>query len=164
MSLCVSVLLKLMNAVSGRCAVGSARVVPGRCAVNAAFLCTFLLLLAGCGSSADPESWEEAEAAGSVRQNFMNACMEGIELAANSGASGGEAEVLAVSVGEEYCGCVFDRYRNDWEYDEFRALDSALRLNPDPSDLDSQDVDPSVAVSWEKSQNIMSNCARKSET
>lgn len=163
MSLCVSVLLKLMNAVSGRCAVGSARVVPGRCAVNAAFLCTFLLLLAGCGSSADPKTWEEADAAGSVRQNFMNACIASSELVANSGASG-EAEVLAVNVYEEYCGCVFARYREDLEYDEFLELESALRLNPDPRALDNQDAHPTAAASWKKTQDIRNNCARKSET
>lgn len=140
--------------------------VRGRCAVSTAFLCAFVLLLAACGSSADPQSWEEAEAEGSVRENFMNTCVEITESLANSrvsdsAVSAAEAEI---NVYQEYCGCVFNEYVITLEYEEFQELESALKLNPDPGALDKQEVHPTAAASWEKSQHIRDNCASKSET
>jgi hypothetical protein len=100
-----------------------------------------VLLVAGCGTSADPDTWAEAEedaryvddeafpAQSAVEYNFMRSCVE-----ANSRTlTEPEARVL--------CQCSFRDLRNQFTLDQFKSLDSALRENPNPSDLDDDPED-----------------------
>lgn len=93
-----------------------------------ALLATLALLGAACASSSDPESWADAEAQEGfpVKTNFVDACIE-----ANSGEEGFDATAAGA-----YCRCSFDEVRETLEFDEFDALDDALRNNPDPNQLE----------------------------
>ena len=115
-----------------------------------------VLVVAGCGSSADPETWDEAEqderfldqefgAESAVEHNFMASCME----ANTENLTEAEARLL--------CGCSFDGLRQSLTLQEFRSLDKALRENPNPSDLDETPEDL-----WDDiAEDIFRSCARR---
>ena len=115
-----------------------------------------VLVVAGCGNSADPDTWEEAEqddrfvseefrAESAVEHNFMVSCME----ANTENLTEAEARVL--------CGCSFDGLRTQLTLDEFRSLDGALRSTPNPSDLEDETEDL-----WDDiAEDIFKSCARR---
>ena len=102
---------------------------------------TAVLLVAGCGTSADPDTWEEAEederyvndkeypAKSAVQRNFMESC----EKANTENLTEAEARVL--------CRCSFDGLRQRLTLQEFKSLDKALRETPDPGVLDDEPDD-----------------------
>ena len=115
-----------------------------------------VLVVAGCGNSADPDTWEEAEqddrfvdeefrAKSAVEHNFLVSCME----ANTANLTEAEARVL--------CGCSFDGLRQSLTLQEFQSLDKALRENPNPSDLDEEPEDL-----WDDiAEDIFESCARR---
>ena len=115
-----------------------------------------VLVVAGCGNSADPETWDEAEqderfvdeefrAESAVEHNFMVSCME----ANTENLTQAEARVL--------CGCSFDGLRQNLTLEEFRSLDRALRSTPNPSDLEGE-----TEVLWDDiAEDIFRSCARR---
>ncbi len=115
-----------------------------------------VLVVAGCGNSADPDTWDEAEqderfldqefrAESAVEHNFMASCME----ANTANLTEAEARVL--------CGCSFDGLRSQLTLEEFRSLDRALRDTPNPSDLDEEPEDL-----WDDiAEDILTACARR---
>ena len=115
-----------------------------------------VLVVAGCGNSADPETWDEAEqddrfvdeefrAKSAVEHNFLVSCME----ANTANLTEAEARVL--------CGCSFDGLRQSLTLQEFQSLDKALRENPNPSDLDEEPEDL-----WDDiAEDIFESCARR---
>ena len=116
-----------------------------------------VLVVAGCGNSADPETWDEAEqderfvdeefgAESAVEHNFMASCME-----ANT-QNLTEAEALVL------CRCSFDGLRRAFpDLKDFQSLDRALRSTPNPSDLDGETEDL-----WDDiAEDILRSCARR---
>ena len=115
-----------------------------------------VLVLAGCGNSADPEEWADAEqddrfldaefnAKSAVEHNFMVSCME----ANTRNLTEAQARVL--------CRCSFDGLRNALQLPDFRSLDKALRETPNPSDLDEEPEDL-----WDDiAEGIFESCARR---
>ncbi len=115
-----------------------------------------VLVVAGCGNSANPDTWAEAEqddrflaeefgASSAVEHNFMASCVE-----ANTGTLNEvQARVL--------CECSFDGLRAALTLDEFSSLDGALRATPNPSDLedDPEDLWDDIA------EDILTACARR---
>lgn len=108
------------------------------------------LLVAGCGSSSDPESWDEAEARtddeGSfpVERNFNESCRE-----ANSGEAGFDQ-----TAARAYCRCAFMELRESLTFDEFAALDKDLRTNPDPNALEGV-----ADEAWRIAEPLFEGCA-----
>ena len=113
------------------------------------------LLVAGCGNSADPDTWTEAEqddrfldqkfeAESAVEHNFMVSCME-----ANT-------ENLTEAQARVLCRCSFDGLRDELVLEDFRALDKALRSTPDPSDLDEQHENL-----WDTAEDVVEACDRR---
>ena len=97
-----------------------------------------VLVVTGCGTSADPDTWQEAEEDeryvsegydSAVEKNFMDSC----QLANSRNLTEGKALVL--------CRCSFDGLRERLTLQEFRSLDKALRETPNPSDLDDDPED-----------------------
>ena len=115
-----------------------------------------VLLVAGCGNSADPDTWDEAEeddrfvdeefgAQSAVEHNFLVSCME-----ANT-------ENLTEAVARVLCGCSFDGLRQSLTLAEFQSLDKALRETPNPSDLEEEPEDL-----WDDiAEDIFESCARR---
>ena len=115
-----------------------------------------VLVLAGCGTSADPETWAEAEeddrfadaeydAKSAVEHNFMVSCIE----ANTANLTEAEARVL--------CGCSFTGLREQLTLQQFQSLDKALRETPNPSDLDDEPEDL-----WDDTaEAIFEGCARR---
>ena len=113
-----------------------------------------VLVVAGCGNSADPDTWDEAEQDdrfasegfdSAVEKNFMDSC----QLANRENLTEPEARVL--------CECSFDGLRTSLTLDEFRSLDKALRSDPNPSDLDETPEDL-----WDDiAEDIFKACARR---
>ncbi len=112
-------------------------------------LALLALVAAGCGNSPDPESWEQAEEEGLVRANFMESCQ-----LANEGAGEG----LTTAQARQLCECTYEGLRNALTFDQFRALDRALRDDPNPSDLDGEPED-----SWDdEAERIIRGCIPRS--
>ena len=120
-----------------------------------------VLVAAGCGNSADPESWEEAEEHGftdpetgdaynsAVEFNFVSAC-----LLANTEDTGGDLNAQEARV---LCQCAFNDLRDSLTFQEFRDLDKALRDTPNPSDLDEEPED-----TWDdRAEGILETCASR---
>ena len=124
-----------------------------------------VLVVAGCGNSADPDTWEQAEedkrfvdaefegeegivelsADSAVEHNFLQACME-----ANT-------QTLTLAEARVVCTCSFDGLRTALTLDEFQSLDRALRSTPNPSDLDEAPEDL-----WDDiAEGIFEACARR---
>ena len=124
-------------------------------AVILASLAIAVLVASGCGSSADPDTWEEAEQGeyeggdSAVEENFMAAC----ELA-NDTSTGGDLNAAEARV---LCECAFDGLRSSLTLQEFKSLDQALREAPNPSDLDEEPED----VWDDTAEAILTSCARK---
>lgn len=116
-----------------------------------------VIAAAGCGTSADPDSWEEAEETGAVRENFLNAC----ELANESLAGDG----LNPAAVEAVCLCTFKGLKEEIDdFDEFKELDKALRNTPNPSDLD-DDEGETAEANWDgKAEQIIRDCLPRSLT
>lgn len=105
------------------------------------------LLAAGCGSSSDPGSWEEAEQGGfAVRTNFLDSCQ-----LANTEDAG--SNTLGEAAARSYCRCSFNGLRASLTLDEFDAIDDALRDQPEPSRLDEADRDI-----WDTVSDIIEAC------
>ena len=123
-----------------------------------------VLVVAGCGTSADPDTWDEAEedarfvemelesapgvkseSKSAVEHNFMESCME-----ANSrDLIEGEALVL--------CRCSFNGLRGQLTLQEFKSLDKELRESPNPSDLEDEPED-----FWDDTaEDILRACAER---
>ena len=95
-----------------------------------------VVAVAGCGNSADPDTWGEAEENGftdpetgtsygsAVEFNFMTSC-----LLANRSDSGGNLNAVEA---QELCRCDFDGLRESLTLQEFKDLDRALRSTPNP--------------------------------
>ena len=113
-----------------------------------------VLVVAGCGTSADPDTWAEAEEDeryvsegfdSAVEKNFIDSC----ELANTRNLTEGEARVL--------CRCSFDGLRDSLTLDQFKSLDKALRENPNPSDLEDDPEDL-----WDDTaEDILRACAER---
>ena len=129
-----------------------------------------MLVVAGCGTSADPDTWEEAEeddrfldaefelgdgrslrfeARSAVEHNFMQAC-----LVANTTGDLSLDPVEALGL----CQCSFDDLREAFDdLQDFKSLDKALRENPNPSDLEDEPEDL-----WDDiAEDIFKACARR---
>ena len=114
-----------------------------------------VLLVSGCGNSADPDTWDEAEqddrfvdeefgAKSAVEHNFLVSCME----ANTANLTEAEARVL--------CGCSFDGLRQSLTLAEFQSLDKA----PSPNCRSSS---PSTITSWSRRTCGSSSCRRPRE-
>lgn len=113
-----------------------------------------LLAISGCGNSANPENWEEAEAKGAVEVNFIEACHQ-----ANEQSSGNP---MNAATAERYCRCAYNGLRNEFTFAEFKALDDALRADPNPSDLDDEG-DENTEANWDdKAEQILRDCIPRS--
>ena len=101
-----------------------------RSSLVAGFL-AMALVVTGCSSSTDPDTWEDAEANGDkVRLNFLASCQE-----ANSGA-GSDADVPS------YCECSYDELR-EWYSDDFQAFrDAESELRDDPEAINNPSIIP----------------------
>jgi len=127
-----------------------------RKAGSALAVLALVIAAAGCGTSADPDSWEEADATGAVRENFLAAC----ELA-NESLTGDGLNPAAV---EAVCVCTFNGLRAEIDFDEFKELDKALRNAPNPSDLD-DDEGETAEANWDgKAEQIIRDCLPRSLT
>ncbi len=82
---------------------------------------TFALVLAGCSSSSDPDTWEQADETGKIEENFIRACE-----AADDGATA-DAAALA-----SYCQCAYDGLRAEYDddYEGFVDINSDLSSKP----------------------------------
>ncbi len=82
---------------------------------------TMALVLAGCSSSSDPDTWEQADETGKVEENFIRACTE-----ADDGAT---ADVDALA---SYCQCSYDGLRKEYtdDFEGFVAINSDLGSEP----------------------------------
>ncbi len=109
-----------------------------------------VVLAGACSQSNTPKTWEEAEADGSLRQNFSNACVE-----ANT--DGGDVE-FTDDQATDYCMCAFEEIVEYFggeiqgdntiigvvgavegrNFDAFKDLESDLRSNPEeiPADIE----------------------------
>lgn len=98
---------------------------PRRVGVIGVVLACLVLFASGCAANNDPSNWEEAEADGTLEENFMRSCQT-----ANEG--GG----LNASQATSYCECAYEglaqRYADD--FDDFK--DAEKRLRNDPEDID----------------------------
>ena len=123
-----------------------------------------VLVVAGCGTSADPDTWDEAEedarfvemelesapgvkseSKSAVEHNFMESCME-----ANS-------RNLTERVALVLCRCSFDGLRGQLTLQEFKSLDKELRESPNPSDLEDEPED-----FWDDTaEDILRACAER---
>ena len=125
-----------------------------------------VLVVAGCGTSADPDTWDEAEqderfldaefegeegivrlpADSALEHNFLQSCME-----ANT-------RTLTLVEAKVVCTCSFDGLRNAFpDLQDFKSLDKALRENPNPSDLED---DPEIL--WDDTaEDILRSCAER---
>ena len=113
-----------------------------------------LLIVAtvGCGTSADPESWAEADESGNVEANFMQACQLANGLLPDNNLN---ADSVA-----ELCQCSFDGLRKELNFDEFRELDTALRLTPDPDNLNDGRGETARASWNHKVKRVIQACTR----
>ena len=120
-----------------------------------------VIAVAGCGSSSDPGTWEEAEEHGftdpetgeefnsAVEFNFMSTCRP-----ANSEGSGGDLNAESAQV---LCRCTFDGLRASLTLQEFKDLDKAFRETPNPNHLDDEPEDV-----WEdRAEEIYDACASR---
>ena len=107
---------------------------------------------AACGTSADPADWAEADESGTVEANFMLACRLANDPFSEDGMNVDGVEAL--------CRCSFNGLRAELDFDEFKELDAALRVTPDPSDLDDADGE-TAEENWEgEAERIIEKCLR----
>ncbi len=112
---------------------GTKSQAPRRVGVISVVVASLVLLASGCAANNDPSNWEEAEADGTLEENFMRSCQTANE-------EGG----LTVSEAASYCECAFDglaqRYADD--FDDFKDAEKRLRNDP-------QDIDPAIRALFE---------------
>lgn len=107
------------------------------------------LAVSGCGTDPDPDNWAEAQQGDfSVRVNYLKACE-----AANDG-EGGFNAVTA----RQFCECSFNALYAGGEergltFEEFKALDDALRDDPDPRSLEDED-----RAVWRRYRDLVEAC------
>ena len=127
-----------------------------------------VLVVAGCGTSADPDTWDEAEqderfldaefrgeegvvalpAESAVEHNFLQSCMEANTL------------TLTLVEAKVACTCSFDGLRRAFDLQDFKSLDKALRENPNPSDLEDDPEDL-----WDgTAEDILRTCAARADS
>ena len=134
---------------AGQSKVGLSKRIGAALAVAA-----LAVAVSGCGNSADPDNWSEAEETGAVRENFMESC-----LLANEETAGSQLNPASV---QAFCQCTFQRLRDTLEFDEFKELDRALRDTPNPSDLD-DDEGETAEASWDgQAERIIRGCLPRS--
>ena len=92
-----------------------------------------VLFASGCAANNDPANWAEAEADGTLEENFMRSC-----TTANEG--GG----LNASQASSYCECAYEKLEQRYEDDFDGFRDAERRLRNDP-----QDIDPSIRALFE---------------
>ena len=73
------------------------------------------LLLAACGDSGEPTSYDDT-----VETNFLAGC----EVAA-------EADTAIRPVAGRYCGCAYERLVAEISFEDFKSLDDDVRDHPD---------------------------------
>ncbi len=129
-------------------------------AVTAALI-VVLFIGTGCGNSADPANWAEAEErdftdpetdteyGSAVEFNFMSTCLHANRTDSGGNLTPAEAQVL--------CRCVFAGLRDNLTFQEFKELDDALRDTPNPSDLDEEPED----IWDDHAEGILDSCARR---
>lgn len=85
-------------------------------------LLALVLVLAGCGSSSDPENWIEADADGKIEENFIRACTEADDGTTSS------ASALA-----DFCQCSYDDLRSEYDadFEGFKTVSSGLGGEPE---------------------------------
>lgn len=78
------------------------------------------LVVGGCSSSSDPDTWDQADETGKIEENFIRACTEGDD--GNS-----DADDLAA-----YCGCSYDGLRQEYadDFEGFLSVNSDLGSDP----------------------------------
>jgi hypothetical protein len=111
-------------------------------------LFSVLVFASACGSSNDPQSWDEAEDDGNLRPNFIRACMEANtddgELTADQLAA--YCECAFVEIVEYFGGEIDGSNRltdaavaadSGRDFAAFKELESTLRDNPEdiPADI-----------------------------
>ncbi len=105
-----------------------------RLGVISVVLACLVLFASGCGTNNDPSNWEEAEADGTLEENFMRSCQTANE-------EGG----LTVSEAASYCACAYDalaqRYADD--FGDFKDAEKRLRNDP-------EDIDPAIRTLFER--------------
>ena len=107
------------------------------------------LAVSGCGTDPDPDNWAEAQQGDfSVRVNYLKAC---------EAANEGEGRFNAVTA-RQFCECSFNALYAGGEergltFEEFKALDDALREDPDPRSLEDED-----RVVWRRYRDLVEAC------
>ena len=82
-----------------------------------------VLLVAACGDSGEPTSYDDT-----VEDNFMRGC----EVAA-------EADPAIRPVAPKYCGCAYERLVTEIDFDDFKKLDDDVKDDPDKIRADEDD-------------------------
>lgn len=86
-------------------------------------LFAFALVVAGCSSSSDPETWEAADETGKIEENFIRACTVGDD---------GNTEAAALA---DYCQCSYDELREEYD-DDFEGFVNVNRdLGNEPASI-----------------------------
>jgi hypothetical protein len=83
-------------------------------------LISLALLVTGCSSSSDPETWVSADETGKIEENFLRACTEA-----------GEGNTDAIELAA-YCGCSYDGLREEYDddFEGFLAVNRDLGNEP----------------------------------
>jgi hypothetical protein len=83
-------------------------------------LIALALVVSGCSSSSDPDTWVEADETGKIEENFIRACTEGDD---------GNSDPADLA---DYCGCSYDRLRQEYadDFAGFLAVNSDLGSEP----------------------------------
>lgn len=125
-----------------------------------------VLVVAGCGTSADPDTWAEAE----QDERFVDAVFESeegvVELPADSAVEHNflqscmtaNTRTLTLPEAQDVCTCSFEGLRRAFDdLQDFKSLDKALRENPNPSDLEDDPEDL-----WDDTaEDILRTCAER---
>lgn len=104
---------------------------------------------AGCGTSNEPTDWVAADASGAVEVNFMESCQ-----LANAEIAAGDSSPEDF---KDLCQCSYTGLRADLDFDEFKELDTTLRVTPDPNTI-SKSI---TQASWDKAEQAIRNCIRR---
>ena len=82
-----------------------------------------LVLLAACGNSGEPTSYDDT-----VEENFMRGC----EVAA-------EADSSISPVAPKYCACAYERLVTEISFEDFKKLDDDVKDDADKIRADEED-------------------------
>ncbi|MCQ3806287.1 MAG: hypothetical protein OXB92_15500 [Acidimicrobiaceae bacterium] len=100
--------------------------VPRRAGAVSVVVACLVLFASGCAGNNDPANWAEAEADGTLEENFMRSCQT-----ANQGGD------LTVAEAATYCECAYDGLAQHYADDFSGFKDAEQRLRNDPQDIDS---------------------------